>query len=1746
MICKSSVKNGNDKPSNLFKRLSRIYDEKTALDTYYAVKDNTFSAAFGNWMYNAKHGNNSKAVDEQGEPIPFWISDSVVGHVGIVRLSTEPTEDTDSQVVFLYDKEFDNTNIQESYEVDSNDLVYADYLAPNSLVLNEEGEVVEVANEEGVKYKRPAPSKTARNTQFLERNFSKHLSEVLDKHPSKLPFVVDTTGNSPFTIKEGTVIINPAYILRDDTLTKYGTGIIDLLREVHTSDEFEDILTTGVEALFTSSFFRRVFNNIKTSNKQEMLEELLSIAINNTKTKLLFDSDVDYNAFAAWKNLTINRLYKSINKVGRGNDVSLIKIFEDEAAIKTLKLKLAAHEEGIDTQVSARATNSTVDYLTDKRTKLQALINEYDDSSKASVFTAATKKTYKALTKLLREYEISKDKSNLFEALMLTAESDASTIEQMNRLMLDLQTKFLHTPNNEFTDDMKRELADQLNNIRLFIASYDNVEMLTDYSKTLNNKDENDKKILSLIKEIKEMKAKALQIQSSYDALETKWIDTVLEVLRKRGVVIPQAKQFLDEMVDINWSMATFDGLMDSDNAFASLIKQNSDTRLREVNYKKGRLMVGFNDAIAKALGANYSNDASIALHKAITDDKGRLLQRYNQDYVDEYNTWLSLIHLSRDNAEVKAKTMDEFEQWKIDNLELEYTPEYYAIFNALKPELKDKVSELSARTKEITKYKGATYNNIDLTDKEKATIETIRKERKQLMDKYPEVAEYYKNVSNTFKQNTSSSFWLAYDKAKEQGIESENEFLVRNSEISDVLQDELNKAYKVLGTSMFRRSIKGEMKRRFGHMTDATGVFKANELSKAEIAEIGRWEQASQLYLDEETSAMVTEASTFNEQLAIIEAHGTSTATGSVPYHITKALAVIEDNTKTIESDYYTERYKEEEAKGEDNFREWFEANHYITRDGKKQALPIWTTQVAKTINHSTTKGKLNYQVNLEVNPKFVNKSYKGEDINNIPYPKDGLHDSDKFQKLDDTKKEYLAYLLDLYDNLTEHLNDPFTNLYYMPGVSTQSIIGKEDKTKRIGRDVSGQQVFDLMLKNARKIEQKPLIRLLDKLDSETTVQYEERMREHVATAYEVTIEGDLMKGIIAHNNELRKENDSHHADLVSYDGAKTIPAFIKNTLEHQARVESQGEVRLLLATIGRHTMQRELSRYDKLKSSVSKNLQGEALNDKIKGIESRLYKRILKDYEMVLGEMFLDEREYDHLLRGIRTYTSLKGIGFNVFSAVKNVAYGSIMTAIEAGGRQFFDVKYLRRSNVKYGNNISNFVKDSKRTDGKADTLISAFVNVADVVNVGDELGTDNVELNDYFEGDDIAKSKFMYNRYMRKAVTIGYIGQHMGEHMMQNKTLLAMSLSHTIVDGMLMSESDFIEGRKEKAKGVYSKDKKGIATLKEVNTNNKRIVKEARAEFQDLPKIQDMLELEDGYLKIKEDSPLTSNLLARFFGKVQGVNHKIHGIYNPSDKGAVENSMFGQLVMQFRHWARPGWVKRFGTRGGWNTKEFYNVRRDEYDKGDYKVTRDFLFSAMSKDAIKQKLDKESYEWKEAIEAVLSNYADYFNNAGAHWSNLSEQDKASVIRVSGEFLSIALALFLLAGLKKLGDDDDELKDNIFYNFMIYEVDAVRSELMAYTPVVGWLNEGAKVMANPSATYGTIQGGVKLGTELVMYVLNEVTGNSEANYFKGGGYNKQLKLGVRMQQMTPAANQYFRWANLNDNNRYYKLYSVN
>lgn len=310
------------------------------------------------------------------------------------------------------------------------------------------------------------------------------------------------------------------------------------------------------------------------------------------------------------------------------------------------------------------------------------------------------------------------------------------------------------------------------------------------------------------------------------------------------------------------------------------------------------------------------------------------------------------------------------------------------------------------------------------------------------------------------------------------------------------------------------------------------------------------------------------------------------------------------------------------------------------------------------------------------------------------------------------------------------------------------------------------------------------------------------------------------------------------------------------------------------------------------------------------------------------------------------IGAITSFTTLGFNMFSGINNIIVGKYQMALEGIAGEHFNMKDIAIADKNYYAGIAEVMGElgSYRSTSKLGLITEKF-------NVFQD-----------FERD--AKHKDYYKNTTMRFFGKGgvFFMQSAGEHYMQTRTLLAYMNNYKLVDssGKKVSLFEAFEVAKESQAGTI---------------------------------VDAKLVLKQG-LKKADGTDFTEKDVADITYKVAKINQSMHGIYNNSDKSAIQRYALGRLAMIFRKWMMPHYNRRF--KGA-----YYDVQMDQYKEGMYRSMNGFAI------AIINELREGKFKW------------------GTAWGTMSDTEKANIKRATTEmatFFALSLTLFLMGSWK-----DDE-----------------------------------------------------------------------------------------------------------------------
>jgi hypothetical protein len=217
---------------------------------------------------------------------------------------------------------------------------------------------------------------------------------------------------------------------------------------------------------------------------------------------------------------------------------------------------------------------------------------------------------------------------------------------------------------------------------------------------------------------------------------------------------------------------------------------------------------------------------------------------------------------------------------------------------------------------------------------------------------------------------------------------------------------------------------------------------------------------------------------------------------------------------------------------------------------------------------------------------------------------------------------------------------------------------------------------------------------------------------------------------------------------------------------------------------------------------------------------------------------------------------YVHIKGMGWNPFSAVTNLTFGTISNYTHAAGEEDFNDKNLTKA---YGLLFNNVLRATHIVNMKTAVKISQLMMEYGVVG-------------DIREGTGSAKIKGIKEKFK---ILLPYEMTTRAEFINQGATFIAMMLNKEITD---------LSGKTRNLFEAYTLDANNnlVWNTEEFGENN---------DWKTLGKSKTNFKL-----------------------KVEGVKAIIHGNYNPNDPVRAKKTALGRALLMFRNWMAEGFANRF----------------------------------------------------------------------------------------------------------------------------------------------------------------------------------------------------------------------------------------
>ena len=903
-----------------------------------------------------------------------------------------------------------------------------------------------------------------------------------------------------------------------------------------------------------------------------------------------------------------------------------------------------------------------------------------------------------------------------------------------------------------------------------------------------------------------------------------------------------------------------------------------------------------------------------------------------------------------------------------------------------------------------------------------------------------------------------------------------------------------------------------------------------------------------------------------------------------------TKAYNTIHKYLETVNTPYYEAELKKQRAKGDKEFKEWYERNHvYNPFTHLFEPTLIWRkTQVIPRYDNGTWTAGYS-QTELAPKTAYKNANYK-----------EGLGNIDNYKKTSNTTYDSNKALNKHQQRLLDYLNATLISLAntesakryigqgYMPMMSKGrehdakwwasqflEFLGYSDKLQN-GRD----PFYHVDYADDRTIDMPMLMKQLRSKDSINIANI--RKTKPNRTSY--ASEDEYNKAMADYNariEEAESKNKAIHESLINRDYRTVISNFITQAAHFNAIQDNKYMLFYGKEMIDRMEVYEKNLGWSNLKRDGQRGAKDEI--NYLKQKDTRLEGQYENWIRRLIYNQFKESNaNYTKAASVMQAFTSAKFMMLNITGGIGNVTVGESSIIGEYIAKDFFDKSDYLKGKDMWVNAVPSFLRGLY--NDKATTLADAickFFNVVDFDQLAGISDGNKLDAGTAFE-------RFRNFLYSPNA---------MGEHFMQNGAMFSMMFANRLVpvadsvnrgkiayramnryeyiakchedamkqilDGTELEAkfNEFISSVKNNANKLkdYVFGRKDFTTefaylyltgknaykKKQFVDKKKELEKKAEIEFKKNPTVMEQLDLKDGKLAFKEGSILAEldansknkevsdayRFLGEFKGKVISVNKEIHGVYDRLGAAQAEKHWWGSLAMQYHKHIYPGILKHFRRQG------YFNEERGAMTIGCGPALLDFLSLPIRKMKAERELNNKQVEALESLQTLFKGYVDLASNFKTNWNILPRYQRAAILRAMGNACGAVAAVAIALATRCIWDDK-ELENSTLANLLLYEADSLASQAMMYTPPF-IVTEAKKLYSSPIAAQTMPSDLIK-----AMGIIAEglIEGDDYNWDYTSGRYAKENKLFVLGTRQIPIYRAYSNIAGLDKSNSYYKL----
>lgn len=908
-----------------------------------------------------------------------------------------------------------------------------------------------------------------------------------------------------------------------------------------------------------------------------------------------------------------------------------------------------------------------------------------------------------------------------------------------------------------------------------------------------------------------------------------------------------------------------------------------------------------------------------------------------------------------------------------------------------------------------------------------------------------------------------------------------------------------------------------------------------------------------------------------------------------------TNAQEFLSNTLETINTPQYYKAKEAALAKGNAYYKEWYDNNHvYNPFTHAYEALPIWNrTRVIPSIDNgeyspnwtqTTLTPKAHYK-----NPNYIegytdNENYKTvetDDKNGTTHVP-GYDNNLGLNEYEQEAKQYIQ------DTLMSFAKTETAKRAIASGMAPHRVKKAEHDAKWAAKQAKEFIGFSDMLPSGKdtwyeKIDYSEdrtidMPMLMTQLKNKESIDLDnirstKPKRETYASdeAYEKDLE-TYQKRI----DEATKKNEEIHQKLLDRDYIGAIQDFISAAGHYNA---IQDNKQLLFYT---HRMLGKMKAYDTNLgwNNLRKDSQTSTSDETsyIEKADTRLQEQFDNWVRRLVYDQYkIPQNKLTRTASMLQSFTSAKFMMLNITGGIGNITVGESAIAGEYIAKEYFTPTGWLKGKNMWRQAIPSFIRGMANEDST--TLADALVKFMNVVDFDEVNNRPTVNL----DADTV----------LNKIRDFMYSPNSMGEHFMQNGAMFSMFFDNRMVKvpeaesngrlgyeamtweqyknkfheyamkNIIGSNDELLNKYEEFKKNILADDNKKkeyVWNRRDINTEfanlyltkeqkkqfiaeRKKLEKEAKVKFEELPTIMDQVDLKDGRLAFKEGSILAElqakskdkevgdgyMFLGYMKGKVISVNKKIHGVYDKLGAAQLEKQWWGSLAMQYHKHIYPGVMKHYRRKG------YFNEERGTKEVGCAPALFDFLTTPIRQLRYEKEMSDGQVETLESLQVLLKGYAEFAMNLQTNWQLMPKWQRASIERAAGDVVGALGGICTALAVRCIWDDDD-LKNSLWGNLMLYEADDLTTQSMMYN-MLFLPQQFDQLWSSPIAGVTAGKDIMAACNNIAAYVMDD---DYDPNY-SSGRYAGQNKILVKLGRQIPIYRSLNNLATLDKANSYYK-----